>query len=79
MARGNYGEILDPRGACLWVDGRRSEEAFEKLRAGEFVFPTLSDALEMLGLEADEAQTAADAVEQYREQQDGVSVRGDVV
>jgi hypothetical protein len=79
MARGNYGEILDPRGACLWVDGRRSEEAFEKLRAGEFVFPTLSDALEMLDLEAEEAQTAADAVEQYRERQDGVSVRGDVV
>jgi hypothetical protein len=79
MARENYGEVLDPRGACLWVDGRRSEEAFEKLRAGEFVFPTLPDALEMLGLEADEAQTAADAVEQYREQQDGVSVRGDVV
>jgi hypothetical protein len=79
MARGNYGEILDPRGACLWVDGRRSEEAFEKLRAGEFVFPTLSDALEMLGLEADESREAAEAVEQYREQQDGPSVRGDVV
>ena len=79
MARGNYGEILDPRGACLWVDARRSEEAFEKLRAGEFVFPTLSDALEMLGLAADEAREAAEAVERYRAQQDGPSVRGDVV
>ena len=79
MARSNYGEILDPRGACLWVDGRRSEEAFEKLRAGEFVFPTLSDALEMLGLDTEEAGEAADAVERYRERQNGVSVRGDVV
>ncbi|MEF8887642.1 MAG: hypothetical protein V5A30_07515 [Haloarculaceae archaeon] len=79
MARENYGEVLDPRGACLWVDGRRSEEAFDKLRAGEFVFPTLPDALEMLGLEADEAREAAEAVERYREQQEGVSVRGDVV
>ncbi len=79
MAREHYGEVLDPRGACLWVDGRRSTEAFEKLRAGEFVFPTLPDALEMLGLEAEEAREAADAVERYREQQDGVSVRGDVV
>jgi hypothetical protein len=79
MARENYGEVLDPRGACLWVDGRRSEEAFEKLRAGELVFPTLPDALGMLGLDADEAREAADAVERYRERQDGVSVRGDVV
>jgi hypothetical protein len=79
MARENYGEVLDPRGACLWVDGRRSEDAFDKLRAGEFIFPTLPDALEMLGLEADEAREAAEAVERYRAQQDGVSVRGDVV
>ena len=79
MTRENYGEILDPRGACLWVDGHRSEEAFEKLRAGDFVFPTLPDALEMLGLGADDAREAADAVERYRERQDGPSVRGDVV
>ena len=79
MARENYAEILDPRGACLWVDGTRSETAFEKLRAGEFVFPTLAGALEMLGVDEDDAETAADAVEHYREQQDGASVRGDVV
>lgn len=84
-ARGNYEEILDPRAACLWVDregaegGHRSEEAFRKLRDGSFVFPTLSDALEMLDLDPEEAQTAADAVEQYRERQDGTTVRGDVV
>ncbi|PSP60231.1 hypothetical protein BRC73_03215, partial [Halobacteriales archaeon QH_7_66_37] len=27
-ARGSYEEILDPRGVCLWLDGRRSEDAF---------------------------------------------------
>ncbi len=84
MARENYTEILDPRGACLWLDddtpgGQRSEEAFEKLRAGEYVFPTLSGALEMLGVDDDEATRAADAIQQFREQQDGASVRGDVV
>jgi hypothetical protein len=84
MARENYAEILDPRAACLWIDddtegGQRSAEAFEKLRAGEYVFPTLSGALEMLGVEEGNARTAADAVRQFREQQDGLSVRGDVV
>lgn len=78
-ARRSYEEILDPRGACLWLDGRRSESAFEKLRRGEFVFPTLPVALEMLGLDEDEATEAAAAVSQFREQQDGVSVRGDIV
>jgi hypothetical protein len=79
MAREEYAEILDPRAACLWAEGQRSEEAFRKLRAGEFVFPTLPDALEMLGLDEGAAREAADAVERYRERQDGVSVRGDVV
>jgi hypothetical protein len=84
MARENYEQILDPRGACLWVDddtegGQRSEEAFEKLRAGKYVFPTLAGALEMLGVEETDAETAADAVTQFREQQQGASVRGDVV
>jgi len=78
-ARGNYGEILDPRGVCLWVDGQRSADAFGKLRAGEFVFPTLPEALEMLGLDAAEAREAADAVEQFRAERRGRSVRGDVV
>jgi hypothetical protein len=78
-ARENYEQLLDPRGAALWIDGQRSEEAFEKLRAGEYVFPTLSGALEMLGMEPEEAETAADAVSQFRERQDGTSVRGDVV
>lgn len=79
MARENYEQILDPRGACLWVEGTRSEDAFEKLRNGEFVLPTLSGALEMLGMEADEASEAADAVRAYRDRQEGATVRGDVV
>jgi len=78
-ARDTYEEILDPRGVCLWLDGRRSEDAFAKLRNGEFVFPTLPDALGMLGLDDDDAGQAAAAVEQYREEREGVSVRGDVV
>ncbi|SDJ80280.1 hypothetical protein SAMN05216226_109141 [Halovenus aranensis] len=78
-ARDSYEELLDPRGVCLWIDGQRSDTAFEKLRAGEFVLPTLPDALEMLGLEEKEAARAAETVEAYRERQSGVSVRGDIV
>ncbi|MFB6138847.1 MAG: hypothetical protein ABEJ26_00245 [Halosimplex sp.] len=79
LATGNYETILDPRGACLWVDGTRSEKAFQKLRDGEFVLPTLSRALEMLGTDPDVAGEAADAVETYRAAQEGATVRGDVV
>ncbi|MWG35313.1 DUF7095 family protein [Halomarina oriensis] len=77
--RENYEQILDPRGACLWVDGQRSEETVEKLRAGDLVFPTLAGALEMLGMDDAEAEEAADAVRRYRERQEGTTVRGDVV
>ncbi|ELZ30195.1 hypothetical protein C475_00632 [Halosimplex carlsbadense 2-9-1] len=92
LATGNYEQILDPRGACLWVDaeprrgssdesdgGQRSEDAFEKLREGEFVLPTLSGALEMLGAEPGVAEEAADALRAYRAEQEGATVRGDVV
>jgi hypothetical protein len=79
LARENYEGILDPRGACLWVEGRRSEEAFRKLREGEYVFPTLSGALEMLGADPEAADRAADAVREYRAAQEGATVRGDVV
>lgn len=78
-ARADWTQLLDPRAACLWVDGERSEEAFRKLREGEFVFPTLADALEMLGLDKSEASEAADAVRAYRANQEGTTVRGDVV
>jgi hypothetical protein len=79
MARENYAEILDPRGVCLWLDGQRSADAFDKLRNGEFVFPTLADSLPMVGVDEPEAERAADAVRSYRDQQQGASVRGDVV
>jgi hypothetical protein len=78
-ATGNYEQVLDPRGVCLWVDGQRSDDAFEKLREGELVFPTLAGALGMLGVDDDEAETAAAAVEARRERSEGMTVRGDVV
>ena len=74
-----YEQILDPRGVCLWVDGQRSGEAMTKLRGGDLPFPTLSAALEMLGLDAETAQEAARAVERHRAAQTGTTVRGDVV
>jgi hypothetical protein len=77
--RDAYEQILDPRGVCLYADGQRSESALEKLRTGELVFPTLPEALEMLGMEAESASTAADAVRDYRASQTGATVRGDVV
>ena len=79
ISRGDYKQILDPRGVCLWVDGQRSEDAFEKLRSGELVLPTLPEALEMLGMDEDEAETAAETLQSYRERQEGATVRGDVV
>ncbi|MFC7044745.1 hypothetical protein ACFQH6_04320 [Halobacteriaceae archaeon GCM10025711] len=79
MARGAYEQILDPRGVALWIDGHRSDDALRKLRDGELVFPTLADALAMLGMDEDEAETAADAMREYRNQQEGTTVRGDVV
>ena len=82
-ARSDYTQLLDPRAACLWVDtddgGRTSTEAFRKLEAGEFVFPTLSTSLGMLGMDDEEAATAAETLRNDRTDADGVSVRGDVV
>ncbi|WP_254524931.1 DUF7095 family protein [Natrinema caseinilyticum] len=78
-AREDYTQLLDPRGVCLWADGIRSDEAFRKLRESELALPTLSAALEMLGMDDDEAETAARELHAWRERQDGVTVRGDVV
>jgi hypothetical protein len=82
-ARGDWTQVLDPRAACLWVDtddgGVRSEDAFEKLREGSFVFPTLAESLTMLGLDEASASEAADAVRRSRVASEGASVRGDVV
>ncbi len=77
--REDYTQLLDPRGVCLWADGVRSEEAFRKLRASELALPTLSHALEMLGMDEGEAGEAAAAVHAWREEQEGVTVRGDVI
>ncbi|SER08842.1 DUF7095 family protein [Natrinema salaciae] len=77
--REDYTQLLDPRGVCLWAEGTRSDEAFRKLRESDLALPTLSAALEMLGMDADEAETAARELHAWREQQDGVTVRGDVV
>ena len=79
MAREAYEQILDPRGVCLYADGQRSESAMEKLRDGAFAFPTLTGALEMLGLDDDDAETAVEAMRAYRAEQTGTTVRGDVV
>jgi hypothetical protein len=82
-ARDDYTQLLDPRAACLWVDTEgglaTSAEAVRKLEAGEFVFPTLSAALEMLGMDETEASEAAAELRAYQETRDGVTVRGDVV
>jgi len=79
MAREAYGDILDPRGVCLYADGRRDDEAMAKLRAGELAFPTLTRALEMLGLDEETAAEAADALRERRAEATGRTVRGDVV
>ena len=79
MARESYEQLLDPRGVCLWQEEQRSPEAFGKLQAGGYVFPTLPEALGMLGLDKSQAREAAAAVEEFRGRQQGTSVRGDVV
>ncbi|WP_135667235.1 DUF7095 family protein [Halorhabdus rudnickae] len=79
LARETYEHVLDPRGVCLWLDGRRSPEAFEKLRAGEYVFPTLAGALEQLGAGETEASAAAETLKARRDRQEGTTVRGDVL
>ena len=78
-ARDSYEQLLDPRGVCLWLEGRRASDAFEKLRAGEYVFPTLAEALGMVGLQHDQAREAAEQLERLHAERDGVSVRGDVL
>ncbi|WP_435180156.1 DUF7095 family protein [Halorussus sp. AFM4] len=79
IERETYEQILDPRGVCLWAEGQRSDEALRKLRESELAFPTLPDALEMLGMDESKTDEAAQAVESYRKRQEGATVRGDVV
>jgi hypothetical protein len=80
LAREAYDEVLDPRGVQLWADGRRDDEAFAKLRDAAFAMPTLPDALGMLGVEDETvAETIAGTVSAQRADQEGASVRGDMV
>jgi hypothetical protein len=79
LARDAYEEVLDPRGVCLWVDGERDGEAFERLREASLAMPTLPAALGMLGADEDAANDAADVLKQQRAEQEGASVRGDMV
>ena len=79
LARDAYEEVLDPRGVCLWVDGERDDEAFDRLREASLAMPTLPAALGMLGADEDAANAAADVLKQQRAEQEGFSVRGDMV
>jgi len=79
LARDAYEEVLDPRGVCLWVDGTRDEEAFDRLREASLAMPTLPAALGMLGANEDVAREAADVLKRQRAEQEGASVRGDMV
>ncbi|UIP00489.1 hypothetical protein Hbl1158_03755 [Halobaculum sp. CBA1158] len=79
LDREAYEQVLDPRGVQLYAEGRRATETMAKLRGGELPFPTLSGALEMLGVEDAEATAIADAMATARDRQEGATVRGDVV
>ncbi|CDK39432.1 unknown [Halorubrum sp. DM2] len=79
LAREAYEEVLDPRGVCLWVDGERDGEAFERLREASLAMPTLPAALGMLGADEEAANEAADVLKRRRAEQEGASVRGDMV
>ena len=79
LARDAYEEVLDPRGVCLWVDGTRDEEAFDRLREASLAMPTLSAALGMLGADENVANEAAETLKRRRAEQEGASVRGDMV
>lgn len=79
LARGDYTQILDPRAVCLWMNGARSDDALDKLRTGAYVFPTLEEALAMLGLDTDQATDAATTLMTWHQDLEGPSVRGDIV
>ena len=79
LAREAYEEVLDPRGVCLWADGRRDGEAFERLRAASFAMPTLQAALGMLGVDDEQAGEIAEVLAATRGEQEGSSVRGDMI
>lgn len=79
QARNAYEELLDPRGVCLWKDGQRSPTAFDKLRESALAFPTLPDALQSLGMDPAEAESAASTLQTYHDSRSGTTVRGDII
>ena len=79
LARDAYEEVLDPRGVCLWAEGTRDVEAFDRLREGSFAMPTLAESLGMLGADEGVAREAAELLESRRAAQEGASVRGDMM
>lgn len=80
LAREAYETVLDPRGVCLWADGKRDPEAFERLRAGTFAMPTLSAALAQLGVDETAVTARIEAaIAAERTAQEETSVRGDMV
>ena len=79
LARDAYEEVLDPRGVCLWVDGTRDTDAFDRLREASLAMPTLPAALGMLGADEAVAREAAEVLQTRRAEQEGPSVRGDMV
>jgi len=78
-ATGNYEQVIDPRGVCLYANGQRSDDALRKLRESAFAFPPLEEALGMIGFDETEARAAADALRAYEADREGATVRGDVV
>jgi len=68
LARGTKGVSSDADASDGGNDdgGRTNEEAFRKLAEGEFVFPTLSGALEMLGMDGNGAGRAAAELRECR-------------
>ncbi|MDZ7731106.1 MAG: hypothetical protein U5K37_09550 [Natrialbaceae archaeon] len=77
-ATGNFTQLLDPRGVCLWIDGVRSEDAVTALREGSLAMPTLARSLELLGLEPAVADRAATEYRDWLADQAGRTVRSDV-
>jgi hypothetical protein len=77
--RDDPSSVIDPRAVCLYAEGTVADNALPKLREGEYVFPPLAEALEMLGATETFAKEAATAIAEARQSTEGRSVRADVV
>lgn len=77
--REHYEQVIDPRGVCLYAEGRRDDDTLAKLRESALAFPPLEEALTMLGFDDEDAKAAAETMRAYEADQEGTTVRGDVV